>query len=707
MDDIARYLESMNLRETAEALRKEQVHSKSKPPAADSQLSQILAQELPLKSQQNKENNKIMQNFMAKLLNKQKAVEEEKQSEGLLEDPALQNLIKRATNVAKKPSKPAQKPQKEKEPAPIAKKVEERREARKIERVLDPAKMPSMIAGEGNSTFMDASSFTFPNDNPTNESPDEYIDEDDPGFDLYEVHEEFFENSCKELATRFGFPARSIKPEPNYVEPKRSEDHDVSKDDVDISTESRRSKRPPKETNQEDESGAQGHKEKLKIPNRRDLLKDERKGLTKTASEGELRKSSSAANLDEIIKKVEPGHSNLLPKRLKFPYSDDSYYPVECEGIIYDCFNLKVIFDRERTGFEETKDFPIVIGSVIAGRYVVQAYLGSAAFSKAIQCYDMHKKISVCMKVIENNKDYFDQSVDEIKLLRYIDLNGDVEKRNVLKFYDFFYHKEHLFIITELLKENLYEYSKNNRENDNFTYFTIGRLQKVTMQVLNALSYIHSLHLVHCDLKPENILLKSYSKAEVKVIDFGSTCFIHDHLSSYVQSRSYRAPEVILGCSYDYKIDIWSLGCILAEMLTGYVLFQNDTIQGLMARVVGIIGPVPEHMMKKGKLVGNYFTKEGLIYQDPQEENENKGDPQAPSEPQTRKRRRVPGENMKVQILIPKATTLKHRLKTDDEAFIDFVRWLLEIDPDKRPTAKEAMKHRWLTECKYSDGLSN
>ena len=60
---------------------------------------------------------------------------------------------------------------------------------------------------------------------------------------------------------------------------------------------------------------------------------------------------------------------------------------------------------------------------------------------------------------------------------------------------------------------------------------------------------------------------------EIKVIDFGSSCFIHDHLSSYVQSRSYRAPEVILGCRYDYKIDIWSLGCILAELFTGYVLF--------------------------------------------------------------------------------------------------------------------------------------
>lgn len=63
-------------------------------------------------------------------------------------------------------------------------------------------------------------------------------------------------------------------------------------------------------------------------------------------------------------------------------------------------------------------------------------------------------------------------------------------------------------------------------------------------------------------------------RCEVKVIDLGSSCYTSDQLSSYVQSRSYRAPEVILGLPYDQKIDIWSLGCIIAELLSGYVLFQ-------------------------------------------------------------------------------------------------------------------------------------
>lgn len=101
--------------------------------------------------------------------------------------------------------------------------------------------------------------------------------------------------------------------------------------------------------------------------------------------------------------------------------------------------------------------------------------------------------------------------------------------------------------------------------------------QSITIQCLEALQFLHGLGLIHCDLKPENILVKSYSRCEVKVIDLGSSCFETDHLCSYVQSRSYRAPEVILGLPYDKKIDIWSLGCILAELCTGNVSLAGRT----------------------------------------------------------------------------------------------------------------------------------
>ncbi|KAL4575309.1 hypothetical protein LXL04_022151 [Taraxacum kok-saghyz] len=338
----------------------------------------------------------------------------------------------------------------------------------------------------------------------------------------------------------------------------------------------------------------------------------------------------------------------------------------------YETFNLKVVHRKNRTGFEEDKNFHVVLNSVIAGRYHVTEYLGSAAFSKAIQAHDLHTGMDVCVKIIKNNKDFFDQSLDEIKLLKFVNKHDPGDKYHLLRLYDYFYYREHLLIVCELLKANLYEFHKFNRESGGEVYFTMPRLQSITIQCLEALEFLHGLGLIHCDLKPENILVKSYSRCEIKVIDLGSSCFQTDHLCSYVQSRSYRAPEVILGLPYDKKIDVWSLGCILAELCTGNVLFQNDSPATLLARVIGIISQIDQDMLAKGKDAHKYFTKNHMLYERNQDTN-------------------------RLEYLIPKKTSLRHRLPMGDQGFIDFVSHLLEINPKKRPSASEALKHPWLS----------
>ncbi|GAB2247694.1 hypothetical protein Droror1_Dr00007576 [Drosera rotundifolia] len=338
----------------------------------------------------------------------------------------------------------------------------------------------------------------------------------------------------------------------------------------------------------------------------------------------------------------------------------------------FETFNLKIVHRKNRTGFEEDKNFHVVLNSVIAGRYHVTEYLGSAAFSKAIQAHDLHTGMDVCVKIIKNNKDFFDQSLDEIKLLKYVNKHDPADRHHLLRLYDYFYYREHLLIVCELLKANLYEFHKFNRESGGEVYFTMPRLQSITIQVLEAIQFLHGLGLIHCDLKPENILVKSYSRCEVKVIDLGSSCFETDHLCSYVQSRSYRAPEVILGLPYDKKIDIWSLGCILAELCTGNVLFQNDSPATLLARVIGIIGPIDQDMLAKGRDTYKYITKNHMLYERNQETN-------------------------RLEYLIPKKSSLRHRLPMGDQGFVDFVAYLLEVNPKKRPSASEALKHPWLS----------
>ncbi|CAO2817061.1 unnamed protein product [Amaranthus hypochondriacus] len=365
------------------------------------------------------------------------------------------------------------------------------------------------------------------------------------------------------------------------------------------------------------------------------------------------REPSSAVNEQE----------NTTPKEIPYWETNEDEYEV---------FNLRIVHRKNRTGFEESKEFPIVMHTVVAGRYYITEYLGSAAFSKVVQAHDILTGVDVCLKIIKNDKDFFDQSLDEIKLLKYVNKHDPADTHHILRLYDYFYHQEHLFIVCELLRANLYEFQKYNMESDGEPYFTMSRLQAIARQCLEALDYLHSLGIIHCDLKPENVLIKSYSKCEIKVIDLGSSCFETDNLCLYVQSRSYRAPEVILGLSYGPKIDIWSLGCIMAELCSGEVLFPNDAVVMLLARMISLIGPIDLEMLLRGQETHKYFTEEYDLYHVNEDSNQ-------------------------MEYIIPEQSSLEHHLPVSDAGFMDFLRYLLQINPRGRPTAKEALEHPWLS----------
>ena len=168
-------------------------------------------------------------------------------------------------------------------------------------------------------------------------------------------------------------------------------------------------------------------------------------------------------------------------------------------------------------------------------------------------------------------------------------------------------------------------------------------------------------------------MIKSYSRSEIKVIDFGSSCYIHDHLSSYVQSRSYRAPEVIIGCSYDYKIDIWAAGLIFAEMFfQKYPFWKPEEDIVILENIYNMVGSTKfSNYLKK---IGSPSTFEFM-------KNPSKG------------------QNFESYFEREANDEIMNNLE-DKKNGIDLIKKMLDIDPNSRYSAEECLKHPFFQSIK-------
>lgn len=171
--------------------------------------------------------------------------------------------------------------------------------------------------------------------------------------------------------------------------------------------------------------------------------------------------------------------------------------------------------------------------------------------------------------------------------------NDPNDEHNIIRIKDYVLFRKHLCISFELLSINLYEFIKNNE----FKGVSLSLIRRFAIQILQALMYTRKEKIIHCDLKPENILLKDPTKSGIKLIDFGSSCFSHERIYTYIQSRFYRAPEIILGIPYTTGIDIWSFGCILAELYSGYPVFPGENENDQLGLILEICGMPPMEVL--------------------------------------------------------------------------------------------------------------
>lgn len=199
------------------------------------------------------------------------------------------------------------------------------------------------------------------------------------------------------------------------------------------------------------------------------------------------------------------------------------------------------------------------------------------------------------------------------------------------------------------------------------------------------------------------MLLKHPAKSAIKVIDFGSSCFEHEKseqfafnsLSStklllvytYIQSRFYRSPEVILGMNYHMAIDMWSLGCILAELYTGFPIFPGENEQEQLSCIMEVLGIPDKDLINRSSRKRLFFGKiqsahtvsvAHVMFLD------TSGAPRPVVNSKGRRRR--PGTKSLAQVL-----------RCDDEQFVDFIAKCLVWDPERRMKPQAALRHPFVT----------
>jgi len=230
-------------------------------------------------------------------------------------------------------------------------------------------------------------------------------------------------------------------------------------------------------------------------------------------------------------------------------------------------------------------------------RYRIKERIGKGSFGQVVGAVDLDRDAEVAIKIIKSKKPFLMQAKTEIELLNHLNEKDTDYQHNIVRLLTSFMYRNHQCLVFEMLSLNLYELLKNTQ----FGGVSLNLIRKFSKQVLKALQFLarKDVDVIHCDLKPENILLRHPKKSGVKVIDFGSSCRSDKRMYSYIQSRFYRSPEVILGLPYAVSIDMWSLGCILAEMHTGEPLFSGSDQFDQMQKIVKLLGMVPDHMIEQ------------------------------------------------------------------------------------------------------------
>lgn len=209
---------------------------------------------------------------------------------------------------------------------------------------------------------------------------------------------------------------------------------------------------------------------------------------------------------------------------------------------------------------------------------------------------------------------YINSAKTERSIIKKINEKDPDDDKGIVQYRESFYHRNHFCLVFKTLGKSLYDFIKMN----NHRGFPIKMVQSFFFQILKSVGFLHHIGYTHTDLKPENILLESPDYREVserenprsekyylptdtkiRIIDFGGATKDTEHHSSIINTRQYRSPEVILQCKeWDELSDVWSIGCIICELVTGELFFPTHSDEEHLAMIEKNCGWFPSWMIE-------------------------------------------------------------------------------------------------------------
>ena len=244
-------------------------------------------------------------------------------------------------------------------------------------------------------------------------------------------------------------------------------------------------------------------------------------------------------------------------------------------------------------------DFPVREGATMDnGRYVLQTVVGKGSFGQVARATDLTTGELVAIKIVQARTAFTQQARKEIAMLYLLNEADPRDERFVVRLQRHFVEAgKWQCIVFEHLSYSLFDLLRNT----SFQGISLSLVRKLTVQVLNAMDFLakQAPSVVHCDIKPENVLLRHPTRSLVKLIDFGSSCLEGMTEYTYVQSRFYRSPEVMLGMPYGPGVDMWSLGCMMMELHSGEPLFGGRDESDQLWRIAMALGEAPQHILQQ------------------------------------------------------------------------------------------------------------